>query len=84
MTNTTAKIADRVRGIAAEQRCTQQDIADALRISRTSVVERYNGRIAFTAPEIFALSVKMRVPVSRFFPDAAEVGAPELETAVAS
>lgn len=62
-------ISDKVRGVAAEKRFTQQRVAEALKISRTSVVERYQGRVPFTGPELFTLSTEMGVPVSRFFPE---------------
>jgi len=68
MANTTERIADKVRGIAAEKRSSQQNTADILGISRTSVVERMNGRIPFTATEILLLATAWQVPVSRFFP----------------
>ena len=71
MTSTSTAIAARVRGVAAERRFTQQRIADTLGISRTSVVERFNDRIAWTAPEVFELAEAMSVPVSRFFPEPA-------------
>lgn len=64
-------IATKVRGIAAEHRRSQQSIADTLKLSRTSVVERYAGRVPFTAPEVLTLAKELREPVSRFFPDAA-------------
>lgn len=83
MTSTTQRIAAKVRGVAAERRLTQQGIADALQLSRTSVVERINGRVPFTAPEILTLAQKMSVPVTRFFPEPADMQ-PELEMAVAS
>lgn len=41
-------------------------------MSRASVVERFSGRIAWTAPEIFALAQLANVPITRFFPDADE------------
>lgn len=69
MAEVTQRIADRARGIAAENRFTQQRIADTLGISRTSVAERINGRVPFTGPELFTLAVAMNVPVSRFFPE---------------
>lgn len=71
MTNSVNGIADKVRGLAAEKRFTQQRIAVTLAISRTSVVERMNGRVPFTGAEILALAEAMNVPVSRFFPDRA-------------
>ena len=73
MQTTTETIAAKVRGVAAEKRYTQKRIADTLSISRTSVVERINGRIPFTATEILDLARSMRVSPSRFFPDEAEL-----------
>lgn len=72
MKSTTERIAAKVRGLAAEHRFTQQRLADVLDISRTSVVERINGRVPFTGVEILTLAEAMDVPVSRFFPEPAE------------
>lgn len=71
MSEPTTAIADKVRGVAAEKRYSQQRVAEVLGISRTSVVERYNGRIAFSGPELLTLSIAMGLPISRFFPDPA-------------
>lgn len=69
MATTTERIANRVRGLAAEHRFTQAHIAALLGLSRTSVVERFNGRVPFTATELFDLASAMGVPVDRFFPE---------------
>ena len=69
MTEATTTIADKVRGVAAEKRFTQQRIAETLSLSRTSVVERVNGRVPFTGAELHELSLALGVPVSRFFPE---------------
>lgn len=69
MATTTERIANKVRGAAAESGFTQQRIADTIGISRASVVERINGRVPFTGSEIFALANAMGLPVERFFPD---------------
>jgi len=69
MAETTTAIADRVRGIAAEKRFTQERIATALGLARSSVSQRLNGTIPFTAPELLTLSHAFDVPVSRFFPE---------------
>lgn len=63
-------IANKIRGVAAEHRFTQQRIADTLGISRASVVGRMQGRVAFSGVEIMTLARAMNVPVSRFFPEA--------------
>lgn len=70
MTDTTAAIADKVRGVAAEKRFTQKRIAETLDLSRTSIVERYGGRVPYTGVELFELAEAMHVPVTRFFPEA--------------
>jgi hypothetical protein len=75
MTDTQTRIADRVRGVAAECRFTQTRIATTLQMSRTSVVERMNARVAWTAPELFVLSEAMGQPISRFFPEPQAVAA---------
>lgn len=72
MTSTTTAIADKVRGVAAEKRFTQQRIAEVLGISRTQITERYQGRVPFTATEIFTLAEALDVPLGRLFPDVAE------------
>lgn len=61
------EIADRARGVFAELHCSQQQIADILELSRGSVNERLNYRVAFTAPEILVLSRRLDVPISRFY-----------------
>lgn len=75
MLTKTEAIAAKVRGVSAESRFTQQRMADTLGISRTSVVERMQGRVAWSAPELFALSLAMRQPIGRFFPQPSEVSA---------
>jgi DNA-binding XRE family transcriptional regulator len=71
MPNVTVAIAAKVRGVAAENRFTQQHIAKVLNISRTSVGERYSGRVPFTGPELWELSVALRVDIRRLYPEAA-------------
>lgn len=81
MTPTSTGIPDKVRGVAAEKRYSQQRIASVLGLSRTSIVERLNGRVPFTAEELLTLSVEMSVPVSRFYPSLAELAAARAERA---
>jgi transcriptional regulator with XRE-family HTH domain len=71
MNGTAVTIANKVRGVAAERRCTQGQLAETLGLSRTAVVDRLNGRVPFSAPEIHQLSEQFDVPVSRFFPERA-------------
>ena len=72
MTDASKAIADKVRGVAAEKRFTQARIADTLGIARSSVAERINGRVPFSAPELFVLAGAMSVSIVRFFPEPAE------------
>lgn len=65
------QIADRVRGLAAERRATQDAIASILRISRKSVSARMTGSIPFAGAELLLLSRAWGVPISRFYPEAA-------------
>lgn len=72
MPNVSGSIADKVRGVAAEKRFTQARIAATLGLSRTSVVERMNGRVPFTADELLRLASVMGEPITRFFPEHSE------------
>jgi transcriptional regulator with XRE-family HTH domain len=69
MTTPQEGIADKVRGVAAERRFSQGQIAETLKLSRTSIAERMNARVAWTAPELFTLAKVMGVPITRFFPE---------------
>lgn len=71
MSDEVKAISDKVRGVAAEKRCTQGRMADVLSLSRTTVADRYAARTPFTAPELLILSREFNVPVSRFFPEGA-------------
>lgn len=73
MPETTTEIANRVRGVAAEKRFTQQRIASELKLARSSVSLRISGAVPFTGTELATLAMVMDVPVSRFFPE--KVGA---------
>lgn len=87
MTDADTSIADKVRGVAAEKRYTQERIALTLGLSRTSVVERINGRIPFSGPELLKLARVMGVPPARFFPTADDVPSapvPDLATSDAA
>lgn len=75
MTSTATGIPDKVRGVAAEKRYSQERIARTLGISRTSVVERFNGRVPFTAEELLTLATHLNVPIARFYPTPAEIAA---------
>ena len=70
MENETQQISDKVRGVAAEKRFSQQRIATALSVSRTTVADRFAGRTPYTGPELLTLSREFGVPITRFFPEA--------------
>ena len=72
MTNqTTPDVPSKVRGIAAEKRVRQSDIAEVLHVSRMAVGRRFNGTVPFTANELIALSKHFGVPVGAFFGEVA-------------
>lgn len=73
MTNVNIVIANKVRGVAAEKRFNQKHVAEALTLSRTSVADRYSGRIPFTGPELMRLAVTFDVPIERLFPEVLNV-----------
>lgn len=69
MTDTKTQIADKVRGLMAEKRSSQSDIALVLRLSRNSVNRRFTGKAPWLAHELQALAEHWGVPVSRFYPE---------------
>lgn len=70
-TNRTVDVASKVRGIAAEKRVKQGDLAAALSVSRMAIVRRFNGSVPFTDRELIALSECLGVPVGAFFGEVA-------------
>ncbi|AGW42235.1 proline/betaine transporter [Leifsonia xyli subsp. cynodontis DSM 46306] len=64
-------MAAKVRGIAAEKRVKQGDLAVALNVSRMAIVRRFNGSVPFTDRELIALSERLDVPVGAFFGEVA-------------
>lgn len=69
--NRTVDVAAKVRGIAAEKRVRQGDLATALSVSRMAIVRRFNGSVPFTDRELIALSDYLGVPVGAFFGEVA-------------
>lgn len=69
MPDETTRIADKVRGVASENRASQEQVAEILGLSRYSVNLRFNGKVPFTATEIQKLARAFDVPVARFFPE---------------
>lgn len=64
---TSADVAAKVRGIAAERRFTQKDIATELHVSRMSIVRRFSGETPYSIDDLLTLSRFFDVPVGAFF-----------------
>lgn len=69
--NRTVDVAGKVRGISAEKRIRQVDLASALNLSRMAITRRFNGSVPFTDRELIALSDYLDVPVGAFFGEVA-------------
>lgn len=69
MEDETKRIADKVRGAAAEKRASQDALARELKRSRQAVNARMTGKVPFTATEVLAIARYLDVPVSRLFPE---------------
>jgi transcriptional regulator with XRE-family HTH domain len=68
MNDAVSRIADKMRGVAAEKRATQGEVAGLLGIGRKAVNDRMNGRVPWTAAELLVLSEAWGVPVASLFP----------------
>lgn len=68
---TTHSVADKVRGIAAEKRVRQAELASTLNVSRMAIVRRLNGTVPFNDRELSALADRLGVPVGAFFGEVA-------------
>lgn len=64
-------VADKVRGISAEKRLRQADLADTLKVSRMAIVRRLNGSVPFTDRELILLAKRLDVKVGAFFGEVA-------------
>ncbi len=64
-------VTDKIRGIAAEKRVRQADIAEALNVSKMAVTRRFNGSVPWTDRELIILSDRLGVPVGAFFGEVA-------------
>lgn len=83
----TVTLEDRIRGLTRERRQTQDDVAAALGIHRTTLVRKLNGSSDFTVSEMLKLSAHFSVPVSSLYgettdsasatPADADAGAPD-------
>lgn len=68
---TTPSVAAKVRGIAAEKRVRQVDLADALNLSKMAITRRFNGSVPFTDRELIVLGERLGCPVGAFFGEVA-------------
>ena len=68
---TNADVAGRVRGIAAQHRTTQQQLASVLSLSEMAISRRVNGVTPFTPEELIRLSQHFGVPAGYFFGEVA-------------
>lgn len=75
---TNADVARRVRGLTAETKTKQSEIAAALHLSRMATWRRMAGDTPFTAAELIAVAAVVGVPVAAFYSD---VPISELEVA---
>ena len=73
MSDTKIQIADRVRGLMAEKRSSQQAIADVLGLSRSAVSARFTYRAPWLAHEVVDLARHWQVPVTRLVPEPADL-----------
>lgn len=64
---TSTDVAAKVRGIAAERRLKQNDLAAALHLSRMSIVRRFSGETPYSIDDLLKLARLFNVPVGAFF-----------------
>lgn len=60
--------ADAVRAELARKRKTRAELARAMEMTPYTLGRRLNGSVAFTIPEVVAVSVYLDVPLSTFIP----------------
>ena len=72
----TVEVPNKVRGIAAERRVRQEDLARMLGLSRQAIYRRLIGDVDFTASELITLSQGLDVPVGAFFGEVASNAIP--------
>lgn len=66
-----ADVAGKVRGIAAERRIQQSELAKTLHISKMAMSRRFTAQTAFTPEELIRLAAHLGVPVGAFFGETA-------------
>lgn len=68
---TNSDVAGKVRGVAAEKRVSQAELADAISVSRMSMSRRFRGDTPFTAEELSKIANRLGTPVAAFFGEVA-------------
>lgn len=68
---TNADVAAKVRGIAAEHRVQQAELATVVGISRMGMSRRLSAQTPFTPEELIKIARRFGVPVATFFGEAA-------------
>lgn len=58
---------DKIRGVMAEKRITQEMIAKALNISRKTVLNKLNGKAKITVDELVTITNLTENNISNFF-----------------
>ncbi len=58
---------DKIRGVMAEHRITQETIANALKISRKTAVNKLNGKTKITVDELVIIANLTKSNISIFF-----------------
>lgn len=67
---TNEDVAGKVRGIAAERRVPQSELAEALRVSKMAMSRRFTAQTPFTPEELSKLADHFGVAVGAFFGEA--------------
>lgn len=70
-----ARVAAKVRGVAAEQQVTNVVLARALKISENAMSRRMTGKLPFGVDELAAVATTLRVPITAFLPPVAGTAA---------
>lgn len=61
------QVAAKVRGVAAERRATQADLAEALHMSAMAMSRRFSGNVPFTGEDLSRIADVLGTTVGVFF-----------------
>lgn len=67
----TLSLPDRIRGLAAERRLTQESLATILGLTRPAIGRRFRGQTEFSASEIEKLADAFQIPIGSIFGETA-------------